>query len=142
MAKTEDPQRVSSLSTPQHPLSLPTRPAMALPLCPSMETFFIGRAEASPSPMTLVSNSFSDYHPDLEYKSFSQLLVGVRTLPMAANATRPHTSFFTKNNPNDGASLKEGGVATVVGDKDSWTSSRADNLGCVFRSLSATLTIE
>ncbi|XP_048327518.2 probable WRKY transcription factor 3 [Ziziphus jujuba] len=128
MAKNEDPQRVS-FSAPQHPALPPTRPTIALPPRPSMETLFTGGAGASPGPMTLVSSFFSDNHPDWEYRSFSQLLAGAIASPMAAAAARPPTSFFTDNTPNDGGSLKEGGVATVVVDKNSgFKQSRPMNL--------------
>lgn len=119
MAKNEDPQRLS-LSAVQPPPP-PRRPTIALPPRPSMETLFTGGAGASPGPMTLVSSFFSDNCPDLEYRSFSQLLAGAMASPMAA---RP-TSFFTEN-PNDGYS-KEGGVAAV--DKNSgFKQSRPMNL--------------
>ncbi|XP_023515298.1 probable WRKY transcription factor 4 [Cucurbita pepo subsp. pepo] len=75
-------------SSPQPPSKLklrPLRPTINLPPRTSMESLFSGGPGLgfgfSPGPMTLVSSFFSD--PD-DCKSFSQLLAGAMTSPVAA----------------------------------------------------------
>lgn len=124
MAKNEDPQRISlSASQPPPPH---TRPTIALPPRPSMETFFTGGPGASPGPMTLVSSFFSDNYPDLEYRSFSQLLAGAMASPMAAAAaSRP--SFYTEAIQSDN-SLNGGGLGDGVDKNSGFKQSRPMNL--------------
>ncbi|KAF8389773.1 hypothetical protein HHK36_024292 [Tetracentron sinense] len=81
------------------------RPTIALPPRSSVENFFIGGAGASPGPMTLVSNFFSENDPDSECGSFSQLLAGAMASPVALTGRRP--SFLTENSTDD--SSKERG---------------------------------
>nr|QGQ64061.1 WRKY transcription factor 38 [Santalum album] len=67
------------------------RPTLTLPPRSSMESLFTGGPGpgASPGPMTLVSNFFSDTDPDSEFRSFSELLAGAMTSPAAAAAAKP-----------------------------------------------------
>lgn len=124
MAKNEGPQRVSlSATQPPPPQPPPTRPTIALPPRPSMETLFTGGPGASPGPMTLVSSFFSDNYSDFEYRSFSQLLAGAMASPMAA--ARP--SFFAENNQSDN-SLKGGGLGDGVDKNSGFKQSRPMNL--------------
>ena len=51
----------------------------------------MGGPGASPGPMTLVSNFFSENEPDSEFRSFSQLLAGAMASPQAVPGHR--TSF-------------------------------------------------
>ncbi|KAG2714191.1 hypothetical protein I3843_03G017800 [Carya illinoinensis] len=104
MAKQEVSATVSSALAP-------LRPTITLPQRPSFETFFTGGPGASPGPMTLVSNFFSDNYPDAECRSFSQLLAGAMASPLA----RP--SFYTDNSA--GNSAKEPGTDTPSGFKQS-----------------------
>ncbi|XAR65234.1 hypothetical protein NMG60_11009283 [Bertholletia excelsa] len=71
------------------PSSAPFRPTITLPPRSSMESLFTGGPGASPGPMTLVSNFFSDNDPDSDYRSFSQLLAGAMGSPAAAPSYRP-----------------------------------------------------
>ncbi|KAF3444809.1 hypothetical protein FNV43_RR14502 [Rhamnella rubrinervis] len=124
MAKNEDPQRISlSASQPPPPAA---RPTIALPPRPSMETLFTGGPGASPGPMTLVSSFFSDNYPDLEYRSFSQLLAGAMASPMAA-ATAARQSFFMENIQSDN-SLKGGGLGDGVDKNSGFKQSRPMSL--------------
>ncbi|KAF5188031.1 Wrky transcription factor wrky24 [Thalictrum thalictroides] len=60
-----------------------SRPTISLPPRTSAEYIFTGGAGASPGPMTLVSNFFSENDPDSEFRSFSQLLAGAMGSPVA-----------------------------------------------------------
>ncbi|XP_043725993.1 probable WRKY transcription factor 3 [Telopea speciosissima] len=73
----------------------PSRPTIALPPRSTFENFFIGGAGASPGPMTLVSNFFSDNDPESDVRSFSQLLAGAMGSPVAVTGFRP--SLLTEN---------------------------------------------
>ncbi|KAA8529382.1 hypothetical protein F0562_033819 [Nyssa sinensis] len=66
-------------------LSAPFRPTIALPSSSFMDSLF---TDASPGPMTLVSNFFSENDPDSECRSFSQLLAGAMASPKAVTAHR------------------------------------------------------
>lgn len=62
------------------------RPPVALPSRPTIESMFrLEPAEASPSPMNLVSSFFSE-DPESDCRSFSQLLAGAMTSPTARTA--------------------------------------------------------
>ncbi|KAJ0457372.1 putative transcription factor WRKY family [Helianthus annuus] len=60
-------------------------PPIALPPQSSFETLFTGGQIPgfSPGPMTLVSNYFSDQYPDVDCRSFSQLLAGAMASPVS-----------------------------------------------------------
>ncbi|KAL0911471.1 hypothetical protein M5K25_019615 [Dendrobium thyrsiflorum] len=64
------------------------RPSISLPSRFTVESLFRGGvAEASPGPMTLVSNFFAE-DPESECRSFSQLLAGAMASPAAITAPR------------------------------------------------------
>ncbi|KAL3501468.1 hypothetical protein ACH5RR_035917 [Cinchona calisaya] len=84
---------------------VPVRPTIILPPRTSMESLFTGGPGASPGPMTLVSNFFSDNDPDSECRSFSQLLAGAMSYPEAVPAIRQ--SF--QQPENSGSREKESG---------------------------------
>ncbi|KAI0498037.1 hypothetical protein KFK09_021278 [Dendrobium nobile] len=64
------------------------RPSISLPARFTVESLFRGGvAEASPGPMTLVSNFFAE-DPESECRSFSQLLAGAMASPAAITAPR------------------------------------------------------
>lgn len=69
------------------------RPSITLPPRSSMESLFagVGPGAASPGPMTLVSNFFSENDPDSDCRSFSQLLSGAMSspVPMPGRSSRP-----------------------------------------------------
>lgn len=68
----------SSLSVPS------TRPSISLPPRSTVENLFTGGVtgtDASPGPMTLVANFFSQNDPDSDCRSFSQLLSGAMASP-------------------------------------------------------------
>ncbi|XP_043704210.1 probable WRKY transcription factor 3 [Telopea speciosissima] len=67
----------------------PRRPTIALPPRSSVENLFIGGAGASPGPLTLVSNFFSDNDPESDVRSFSQLLAGAMASPATVTGLRP-----------------------------------------------------
>ncbi|KAL6969749.1 WRKY Transcription Factor [Sarracenia purpurea var. burkii] len=69
--------------------SAPLRPTIMLPPRSSMESLFTGGPGASPGPMTLVSNFFSENDPDSDCRSFSQLLAGAMASPAAVPGHRP-----------------------------------------------------
>ncbi|XAR55906.1 hypothetical protein NMG60_11036142 [Bertholletia excelsa] len=80
--------------------SAPSRPTITLPSRGFVETLFTGGPGASPGPMTLISNFFSDNDTDTEYRSFSQLLAGAMASPAAVPSLRP-------TNPPENSSSKE-----------------------------------
>lgn len=92
------------------PLSQQRRvpPMIALPPQSSFETLFTGGpgpgAGFSPGPMTLVSNFFSDHYPDVDCRSFSQLLAGAMASP--ASQISPTPLF---DNPKQTDSEKKSG---------------------------------
>ncbi|KAD4887947.1 hypothetical protein E3N88_20020 [Mikania micrantha] len=65
-------------SPPQH-RRLP--PVIARPPQSSFESLFAGEPGFSPGPMTVVSNFFTDHSPDIDCRSFSQLLSGAMASP-------------------------------------------------------------
>lgn len=69
--------------------SAPLRPTIMLPPRSSMENLFTAGPGASPGPMTLVSNFFSENDPDSDCRSFSQLLAGAMSSPAAVSGQRP-----------------------------------------------------
>ncbi|KAJ4961102.1 hypothetical protein NE237_021012 [Protea cynaroides] len=73
--------------------TVPPRPRIALPPRSSVENIFFGGAGASPGPMTLVSNFFSDNDPESDVRSFSQLLAGAMGSPVAVTGFRPSLSI-------------------------------------------------
>lgn len=80
-------------AAPPPPPSRRVPPMIALPPASSFENLFTGGPGPgfSPGPMTLVSNFFSDHYPDVDCRSFSQLLAGA----MASPASQiPATSVF------------------------------------------------
>ncbi|KAK9063618.1 hypothetical protein SSX86_017489 [Deinandra increscens subsp. villosa] len=73
-----DEKRGLSLSVPS------TRPSITLPPRSTVENLFTGgggTTDASPGPMTLVSNFFSENDPESDCRSFSQLLSGAVSSP-------------------------------------------------------------
>ncbi|CAK9186644.1 unnamed protein product [Ilex paraguariensis] len=80
------------------------RPTIALPPRTSMESLFTGGLGVSPGPMTLVSNFFSDNDPDTDCRSFSQLLAGAMSSPVATPAQRPS---FPVVSAAEGSSMKD-----------------------------------
>ncbi|XP_076925707.1 putative WRKY transcription factor 4 [Bidens hawaiensis] len=62
-------------------------PMISLPTQSSFENLFTGGPGPgpgfSPGPMTLVSNFFTDHYPDVDCRSFSQLLAGAMASPAA-----------------------------------------------------------
>ncbi|KAK9054009.1 hypothetical protein SSX86_025084 [Deinandra increscens subsp. villosa] len=70
-------------------------PMIALPPQSSFENLFTGGPGPgfSPGPMTLVSNFFSDHYPDVDCRSFSQLLAGAMASP-ASQIPPASTTFF------------------------------------------------
>nr|XP_043615049.1 probable WRKY transcription factor 3 [Erigeron canadensis] len=78
-------------------------PMIALPQQPSFETLFTGGPGPgpgfSPGPMTLVSNFFSDHYPDVDCRSFSQLLAGAMCSP--ASQISPPALFDNNYNNNN-----------------------------------------
>ncbi|KAM7484400.1 hypothetical protein LguiA_000409 [Lonicera macranthoides] len=84
----EENEASSSLRPSSSSSSL--RPTIALPPRSSMESLFAGGpGAASPGPMTLVSNFFSENDPDSDCRSFSQLLAGAMNSPAAVSGYRP-----------------------------------------------------
>lgn len=71
----EAEEALATQPRPSFTLNLPPRP--------SMEALFSGGPGLSPGPMTLVSNFFSEYYPDSDNCSFSQLLAGAMASPVA-----------------------------------------------------------
>lgn len=67
-----------------------------------MEALFSGGPALSPGPMTLVSNFFSEYCPDSDNCSFSQLLAGAMASPVA----KPNHGKDLKS--EDGSDKKSG----------------------------------
>ncbi|KAM0006911.1 putative transcription factor WRKY family [Helianthus debilis subsp. tardiflorus] len=76
--------------TPQHHRQVPPV-VITLPPQSSFETLFTGGPGPgpgfSPAPMTMVSNFFTDHYPDVDSRSFSQLLAGAMASPASNNAT-------------------------------------------------------
>ncbi|KAL8258348.1 hypothetical protein R6Q59_030389 [Mikania micrantha] len=73
-----DENKGSSLSVPS------TRPSITLPARSTVNNLFTGvgsATDASPGPMTLVANFFSENDPDSDCRSFSQLLSGAMSSP-------------------------------------------------------------
>nr|WCL15187.1 WRKY10336 [Atractylodes chinensis] len=70
-------------TAPPPPPSRRVPPMIALPPASSFETLITGGPGPgfSPGPMTLVSNFFSDHYPDVDCRSFSQLLAGAMASP-------------------------------------------------------------
>ncbi|XP_076929312.1 putative WRKY transcription factor 4 isoform X1 [Bidens hawaiensis] len=66
-------------------LSVPSRPSITLPARSTVDSLFTGAGaggtDASPGPMTLVANFFSENDPDSDCRSFSQLLSGAISSP-------------------------------------------------------------
>nr|GEU55252.1 probable WRKY transcription factor 4 [Tanacetum cinerariifolium] len=85
-----DEKRGLSLSVP----STETRPSITLPPRATVENMFTGSltTDASPGPMTLVSNFFSENDPDSDCRSFSQLLSGAMLSPVELHDRRPVSS--------------------------------------------------
>ncbi|KAK2973432.1 hypothetical protein RJ640_007933 [Escallonia rubra] len=79
-------QSTSSSGPPQQQQQ--RRPTITLPPRASMESFFGHAPGASPGPMTLVSNFFADNDPDMDGRSFSQLLAGAMASPAAVSGHR------------------------------------------------------
>ncbi|OVA13402.1 DNA-binding WRKY [Macleaya cordata] len=96
----------------------PPRPTISLPPRSTVENLFIGGggAGASPGPMTLVSNFFSENDPDSDCRSFSQLLAGAMGSPVAFTGRRP--TFLMENLVED-SSNKERGSGDGFAEKDS-----------------------
>nr|WCL15188.1 WRKY12713 [Atractylodes chinensis] len=69
------------------------RPSIKLPAGSTIESLFTGGGSsgpgASPGPMTLVSNFFSENDPDSDCRSFSQLLSGAMLSPAEIPDRRP-----------------------------------------------------
>ncbi|XP_057486401.1 probable WRKY transcription factor 4 [Actinidia eriantha] len=109
--------------------SAPLRPTITLPPRTSMESFFMGGPGASPGPMTLVSNFFSENEPDSEFRSFSQLLAGAMASPVAVpghwtsfpaaedskdkESGRGGTDFMFKQNRPSGLMISQPHMFTV-----------------------------
>ncbi|KAJ0816557.1 putative transcription factor WRKY family [Helianthus annuus] len=71
-----DENKTSSLSVPS------SRPSVTLPARSHIENMFTGSGtDASPGPMTLVANFFSENDPDSGCRTFSQLLSGAISSP-------------------------------------------------------------
>nr|USN24510.1 WRKY transcription factor [Panax notoginseng] len=99
MGEAEETSQVTAPPRPTISLTLPPRP--------SMETLFDGGPGLSPGPMTLVSNFFSEYYPDSDSCSFSQLLAGA----MASPVGRPNLlagNSSKEMNSGDGSDKKMG----------------------------------
>lgn len=99
MGEAEETSQVTAPPRPTISLTLPPRP--------SMETLFAGGPGLSPGPMTLVSNFFSEYYPDSDSCSFSQLLAGA----MASPVGRPNLlagNSSKEMNSGDGSDKKMG----------------------------------
>ncbi|KAL2556904.1 putative WRKY transcription factor 3 [Forsythia ovata] len=54
----------------------------------SMDNFFVGGPGASPGPMTLVSSFFAENDPEIDYRSFSQLVVDAMSSPTVVSNVR------------------------------------------------------
>ncbi|KAL9273149.1 putative WRKY transcription factor 4 [Drosera capensis] len=75
----------NSTAPPPPPAPLrPSKPTISLPPRAPMDSIFGSGFGASPGPMTLVSNFFTDGDPYSDYRSFSQLLAGAMASPAAA----------------------------------------------------------
>ncbi|KAF8408151.1 hypothetical protein HHK36_007293 [Tetracentron sinense] len=83
----------------------PSRPTITLPPRSSVENLFLGGDGASPGPMTLVSNFFSENDSDSECRSFSQLLAGAMASPVGVAVRRP--SLFTENSTEDSSKVRD-----------------------------------
>ncbi|KAI3733687.1 hypothetical protein L6452_13137 [Arctium lappa] len=89
------------------------RPSITLPARSTVESLFTGGGsgtDASPGPMTLVSNFFSENDPDSDCRSFSQLLSGAMLSPAEIPDRRPSVlldmghSYPNKQSDNGGSS--------------------------------------
>ncbi|OVA08821.1 DNA-binding WRKY [Macleaya cordata] len=86
----------------------PSRPTITLPPRSSVENLFTGGgAGASPGPMTLVANFFSDNDPANDCRSFSQLLAGAMASPVSVTGWRPN--FFPVEEDSSNARFYEDG---------------------------------
>ncbi|XP_071715872.1 probable WRKY transcription factor 4 [Rutidosis leptorrhynchoides] len=79
-------------------ISVPsTRPSITLPARSTVDNLFTGSGgggtDASPGPMTLVANFFSENDPESDCRSFSQLLSGAVLSPAEVPDRRPTTSM-------------------------------------------------
>nr|QGQ64062.1 WRKY transcription factor 39 [Santalum album] len=92
-----------------------SRPTITLPPRPTFENWFAGGA--SPGPMTLVSNFFSDGYPDSGSRTFTQLLAGAMASPVAV-AAGLSPSFFMGHS-TEGVSVTEGRSDEEGGDEKS-----------------------
>ncbi|GMH31175.1 hypothetical protein Nepgr_033018 [Nepenthes gracilis] len=85
----------------------PPRPTIAVPPRSSIESLFTGGFGASPGPMTLVSNFFSDSDPGSDCRSFSQLLAGAMASPAAQRPGLPGGAYVDKSSTDGGCSSGE-----------------------------------
>lgn len=92
----EAEEALATQPRPSFTLNLPPRP--------SMEALFSGGPGLSPGPMTLVSNFFSEYCPDSDNCSFSQLLAGAMASPVA----KPNQLSGKDLKSEDGSDKKSG----------------------------------
>ncbi|XP_071731044.1 probable WRKY transcription factor 4 [Rutidosis leptorrhynchoides] len=103
----------------QQPQQRRVPPMITLPPQSSFETLFTGGPGPgpgpgfSPGPMTLVSNFFSDHYPDVDSRSFSQLLAGAMNSPIASHQIPPPPLYEinsdNNNNNNINHEKKSGG---------------------------------
>lgn len=101
-----DENRGLSLSVPS------TRPSITLPPRSTVETLFAGGGSgpgASPGPMTLVSNFFSENDPDSDCRSFSQLLSGAMLSPAEIPDRRPSSHLDIRHSYSNKESVNSGG---------------------------------
>nr|QCV57327.1 WRKY transcription factor [Fagopyrum tataricum] len=78
----------------------PPRPTIALPPRSSMDSLFgSGGFGASPGPMTLVSNFFTDTDPESDCRSFSQLLAGAIVSPAGEGTSSGVDMRFKQSRP-------------------------------------------
>ncbi|KAL4574254.1 hypothetical protein LXL04_021082 [Taraxacum kok-saghyz] len=107
-----DEKRGLSLSDPS------TRPSITLPARSTVETLFTGGGSgtgASPGPMTLVSNFFSENDPDSDCRSFSQLLSGAMLSPAEIPNRRPSSHLDMGHYYSHKESVNNGGVGSGGG---------------------------
>ncbi|KAI3763670.1 hypothetical protein L2E82_13664 [Cichorium intybus] len=82
----DENRRLISSSAPYLP------PKISIPASSTVENLFAGGgggAEASPGPMTLISNFFSENDRESDYRSFSQLLAGAMSSPAQVPGSVP-----------------------------------------------------